>query len=491
VILLKIPETQMRRFILAIVILLTTFPPAFADVPAETAQKLLDKVTPSLVAVQVTWEYEYGKFELVGPGIVVSNDGQIMMIVGVVAPSIPDQQLKEFKIIIPGGDKDDEEIDATFCGRDERANLAYVKANESRSWTPIKFEDVALKPGETVLSVGMLPKGAGYKTYFQSGAISTKLRGEIPTYLVTSGALTAVGSPVFNLDGKAVGFVNLQQGRPYLLHTSGGAGRRMGRRGGASAPDDEDPLASITQPPNLFVPSSDFLFSLADPPKPGEPIKLSWMGIPNLTGLNKDVAEAFGLKDQPAIEIGDVVPDAPAAKAGLKTGMKIVKVNGKPLERGDEPDELPAIMTRKLMRMKPGEKVTMSVLTEPGQPLKDIEVTLGTRPKRSNQADRFYADDLGFSAREMVWEDTYVRKLPSDFKGLVVNVIKPQSPAMTAKLEPNDVITQFNSAPITDLASFEKDYKAYRQDKPKDAIVLVVLRSDQSTQTIRIEPPQQ
>src|SRR5262249_34661322 len=104
---------------------------------------------------------------------------------------------------------------------------------------------------------------------------------------------------------------------------------------------------------------------------------------------------------------------------------------------------------------------------------------------------RYYADDLGFSAREMVWEDTYSNKLTSDFKGLVVQVIKPQSPAASAKLAPGDIITQFNSAPITDLSGFEKDYKAYRQDKPKDAIVLVVLRSDQSTQTIRIEPPQQ
>lgn len=45
-----------------------------------------------------------------------------------------------------------------------------------------------MKTGETVLSVGMLPKGAGYKTYFQTGVISTKLRGEVPTYLVTGGA---------------------------------------------------------------------------------------------------------------------------------------------------------------------------------------------------------------------------------------------------------------------------------------------------------------
>ena len=476
----------MKRLFLPLFLMLLVAGVARADVPAETAQKLLDTVTPSLVAVQLTWEYEFGKFEYVGPGVVVSEDGLVIMPLAVVRPMIPDSQLKDFKIIVPKGDADDEELDATFCGRDERSNLAFVRVKESRKWQPVKFEDAPVKTGETVLSVGMLPKGAGYKTYFQTGVISTKLRGEVPTYLVTGGALAAVGSPVFNLDGKAVGFVNIQAGRSYLLHTQGG-----GRRGNEGENEDIDPLASITAPPNLFVPSSDFLYSLTDPPKAGEPAKLSWMGIPQLTGVTKDVAESFGLNNQPAIEVGDVIPDSPAAKGGLKTGMMIVKVDGQPLERGDEPEELPGIMTRKLLRKKPGDKVTLSVLTEPGKPLKDLDITLGTRPKRPNLADRYYADDLGFSAREMVFEDTYVRKLSADYKGLVVSIIKPQSAAATAKLEPNDVITQFNSEPVKNLDQFKTDYQKFRKDKPKDAIVLVVLRPDQSTQTIRIEPPQQ
>jgi serine protease Do len=484
----------MKRSIPGFLLMLALALSAKAQVPPEVSQKLLKEVSPSLVAVQVTWEYEFGKVEYVGPGIVVSDDGLVMMTLGVVNPTIPDSQLTEFKIIIPREDKDDEEIDAVFQGRDERANLCYVKAKDARKWAPVKFEDVPIKSGDPVISVGMLPKGAGYKSYFQTGVVSTKLRGEVPAYLVTGGALASVGSPVFNLGGKAIGFVNIQASREYLLHSSG-ASRRGGARGrgrGADASDEDiDPLTSITFPPNLFIPTSDFLFSLQNPPTPQNPIALSWMGLPQLTGLGKDVAEVFGLANQPAVEIGDVVPNSPAEKAGLKRGMKIVKVNGQPLERGDEPEELPAIMTRKLMRMKPDEVVTLSVMTEPNGPLKDIKVALGNRPKRANQAKRFWAEDMGFSAREMVFDDTYFRKLPADTKGLVVSLIKPSSPASTGKLESNDIITQFNNEPVTDLDKFETDYKAFRKDKPKEAIVLVVLKPDASTQTVRIEPPQQ
>ena len=53
----------------------------------------------------------------------------------------------------------------------------------------------------------------------------------------------------------------------------------------------------------------------------------------------------------------------------------------------------------------------------------------------------------------------------------------------------NDLITEMNGDPVAGLEQFRKAYEAFRKERPRDAIVLVVLR-DGSTQTIRIEPPQ-
>ena len=47
--------------------------------------------------------------------------------------------------------------------------------------------------------------------------------------------------------------------------------------------------------------------------------------------------------------------------------MNIYKVNGQGLERGDLPEEIPGIMTRKFLRMKPGEKVKLTVIADPSQ----------------------------------------------------------------------------------------------------------------------------
>jgi S1-C subfamily serine protease len=475
----------MRRLLVASLILLfARF--ASAGVGPEVSQKMLDTVTPSLVAVKYTWESELGRRELVGAGIVVREDGMVITQLAVFDMRLPDEQLKEFKIIFPdknGGDPD--ELEAGLLGRDERYNLVFIKAKEpskddskessdkpkpAHKWVPIKFEDIALKPGEPVISIGMLAEMAAYKPYIIESTVSVTLRGESPQVLV-QGGLAAVGSPVFNLDGKAVGIVPFQSGQTPFLNEPSTA------------------LNAINNAPRFYLPSSDFLPALTDPPQEGKPLVLPWVGVPAMTGLTKDVAEVYDLVNQPAVQVGDIIPGAPADKAGLKRRDIIVKVNDQPLERGDQPEELPAIFARQMVRRKVGETIKFSVLREKGQPLQEISVTTEERPKRPNTAKRWYAEDLGFSSREVVFMDTYARHLKADAKGVIVAMIRPQSAAANARLQMNDMITELNREPVTDVDQFKKSYEQFRKDKPKEAVVMVVLREGQ-TQTIRIEPPQ-
>jgi S1-C subfamily serine protease len=90
----------------------------------------------------------------------------------------------------------------------------------------------------------------------------------------------------------------------------------------------------------------------------------------------------------------------------------------------------------------------------------------------------------------VTFDDTYRRKKPTNFPGVVVTVLKPAGSAQSAKLAAEDMITDLNNSPVTTLDGFEHDYQALRDDKPKDAVILVVMKPDGTTQTIRIEPPQ-
>jgi serine protease Do len=432
---------------------------------------LYERVTPSLVAVQYTWDSEMGRRELVGAGIIVGEHGLVMTSLHVFDLRIPDEQMKEFKVIVPREEGDALELDAVFLGRDERTNLAFVQTAETQQWQALEFEEAPVNVGDGALSVGLLPKGAGYRAYYMESTVSAVLRGEVPQVLVTAGGLAAVGSPVFSRDGRAIGLVNAQPEQGIFLN------------------DPRASAAAILTPPRFFVPTRDFRLSLEDPPSQEEPVALPWLGLPQLTGLQKEVAEFFGLEETPAIEVGDVVAGSPADRAGVTAGQMIVEVNGEPLERGDEPEELPGIFRRKILRMPPGTEVTLGLFTARDEPLQEITVRLGEQPKRAHQAERFFASDLGFTAREIVFHDTYVRRLPSDQPGVIVALTLPQGAAQNAGLETNDLVVELNAQPVAGVEEFREMYETLRRDRPREAVVMVVIREG-STQVIRIESPQ-
>lgn len=455
---------------LMIVLLLASF--ARAD--SKIARELYDRVAPSLCVVQFTLDTELGRVDVDSTGLIVSNDGLVISSIGLTRQTLPDEQMKNFKIILP--DDPETELDATFEGRDERTNLAFYRVKDSarRKWTPVTFDDVASKtlaPGDALWSIGVMPKQAGYKPYLATSNVAAVLRGPVPQVLVTGEGLAAVGAPVFNADGKAIGLVEAQGDQSPFLN------------------DPRNAMQAVYNPPRLFVPSYDFTLGLKDPPT-GKPLALAFSGMAQFTGLTKEVAEYYGLKNnQPAVQVGDVIPGFAAEKAGIKPGDVIVKLDGEPLERGDQPEETWRILTRKISRKKVGQDVTFTVISGKDQPPHDVKLTLGERPKPASRAKRFWAEDLGFTVREIVFDDTYERRLDKETGGAVVALIKPNSSAQTARLAIGDLVTQFNGQAVKNLDDFQTRYNAFRKTNPHDAVVLEVLRGT-ATQVIRIEPPQ-
>lgn len=458
-------QTNLVR-IAALLFALAALPAPAAD--PQTARNLYDKVAPSLVAVQYTFDGERGRSELIGQGVVIKEEGVIMTSLALFPTQFPDEQMKDFKVILPGDEE--KELDAVFLGRDERSDMAFVKTKEAQKWPAIQFEESPPNVGDPVLSIGLLPKEAGYKAFLSQASVSAVLRGPVPYILVSTDGLSTVGSPVFNAQGKAIGVVGFQQkGQFFLLN--------------AGAPF----LQNLNDPPRFFIPTRDFAPSLSDMPA-GQPLKLPWLGAP-LSGLKKDVAEYFNLKGTQSAQVGEVIPDSPAAKAGLKPSDKIVKVNGEALERGDDPDEAPRILLRKIRRMKVGDKLTFSVLREKDKPPVEIAVTLEEQPRQANLANRFFAEDLGMSLREVVFADTYAKRLPATTKGVTVAFVRQNSSAATAGLRNGDLIIEMNKTSVTDLDSFKKQYEEFRAKSPKELVVLVAQR-DRGTELIKIEPPQ-
>lgn len=436
-------------------------------------RSLIQQVRPSLVVIRYTFDSEMGRRELEGAGMVLDETGLIGFTSAIVPTAIPDAQMINFKIVIPPGiEGDDEvEIDAKFLGRDDRSDIAFVRPKEpGRKWTPLKPVVKPIEVGDTVYSVGMLPKGSGYSAYTRSATVSAKLRGPVKLIL-TSGNLTSIGSPVFNTAGEFVGVVPEQEGQTPMLN-----------------PGDNE-MASLMNPPVFIVSTSEFLPSIQDPPTAPNSRKTPWMGVVQMTGLKKEVADFYGLKGAPGIQIGDVIPGAAADKAGLRGGEIITAVNGQPLERGDTPEELPMILGRQVSRMNNGDQIHLTIIAKRGEAPKDITLTLQERPAPASTAERFFAEDLGFTVRDLVFQDRYARRLEDNAGGVVVTFVKPQGNAQAGGLQRNDVITKINQTDVTKVEPFQAAYEAFRKDSAKESVVLEVLRGT-DTQIVRIQPPQ-
>jgi serine protease Do len=436
---------------------------------AISAAQLYEKVTPSLVVVQYTYEGEFGRRDFAGAGVVVSDSGLVMTSMRLFPLEFPDSHMRDFRIIIPGDDE--VELEAVLIGRDERTDLAFLRPKQPRPFTAVRFEDLPVSVGQSVYSVGLLPKDSAYKSYIVESQVAATLRGPVPQVMVSADGLATVGSPVFNTQGQAIGLVPYQPDQSALLNADKYRTHELAKN-----------------PPRFYVPSRDFLGSLSQPPAEGKPMQIPWLGAP-LTGLKKEVAELFNLKGQAVVLVGDVIPDTPAAKAGLKAGDKIVKLNGQPLQRGDEPEETPQILMRTLRKMDVGARITLTVMRDADKPLIELPVTLEVQPRQPHQAKRWFAEDLGFSVREVVFADTYSKKLPANQAGVVIAFVRQGGSAASARLSSGDVVTKLNNTQVKDLEQFKSLYQQFRKNSPRDAAVMEVIR-ERSTEVIRIEPPQ-
>jgi S1-C subfamily serine protease len=446
--------------------------PAGGWVPdTSSSNPIVARATPSLVAVRFTLNSDFGKLTFIGPGIVVRPDGLVMIPLVMVDERFPDSQMIDFKIIRTNYPHDPVVVDAVFQGRDERTNMAFVKARDPAGWTAIKFQDSPPKIGDTIWSVGLLPQQDGYAPYLMHAMVSSNLRGELPQVLANDG-LCAVGWPVFNADGQAIGVVHNQFDQHYLLNDNEAAAMS----------------SALYLPPRMFMPTRGFAMSLSDPPDPNRPLRIPWTGIAQFVGIGADEAAFFNLENQSVVRITDVVAGSAADKAGLKAGQIIVRVNGQPLDRGDLPAEIAQIFQRRITQMKVGDPITLTILPERGQPLKDVTLTLEESPKGPNTAQRYYAQDIGLVVRDVTFLDNYLRKRPADATGVVVANIRDSS-SPTNRFAIGDLITQMNGAPVTTLDGFRQAYTTFRKAHAGDPIVLVAHHlKDMRNESISIMP---
>jgi serine protease Do len=167
--------------------------------------------------------------------------------------------------------------------------------------------------------------------------------------------------------------------------------------------------------------------------------------------LTPEIAVAMKLKEQQTgALVGEVEPNAPAAKAGIKTGDVITAVNGKKV---NDPRELRLMIGS----MAPGTKAQMEIIRE-GQ-TKTFDVELAEMPPSAAKEDTETSSEEpaqpekttvfgGVGVTNITEDIRAALNLPKEVQGAVIADIDTESPAAKAGLREGDVIQEVNKRPV-------------------------------------------
>ncbi len=175
-----------------------------------------------------------------------------------------------------------------------------------------------------------------------------------------------------------------------------------------------------------------------------------------LQDLNQGLAESFGLKSPDGAIVSGVAPGSAAAKAQLKAGDVITKIDGEAVRTSGD-------VSSRIGLSKPGQKVKLSVWRDKSNV--DVEVALGAADRGARQAaTEAPKGRLGLALRPL--SDAEKRQLQTE-NGLVVE--DASGPAARAGIQAGDVVLSMNGKPVESV----EQMRATLDQKPPRVALLI------------------
>ncbi|MFL6540571.1 MAG: trypsin-like peptidase domain-containing protein [Chthoniobacterales bacterium] len=376
-----------------------------------------------------------------GSGFIVRGDGHILTNFHVVEGA----DKIEVKL------KDGREFPAKLVGSDEKTDVAVVKI-EAKDLPAVQIGDSdAVRVGQFAFAIGA-PFKLDYT--FTYGVVSGKGRSKlIPTggysisdYLQTDASINPgnSGGPLCDIDGKVIGMNTLING----------LNRGLG----------------FAIPINLANEIGQQLIS-------GQRIIRPWLGIRIETlGDDQSIRDLFKGLDK-GVVVRTIEADAPAYKSDLRPFDVITQVDGSPVASDTQ-------LQREILKKKVGQSVDLTVWRK-GQTIK-IPVIAGELPNEigrvSNppQSPPQKPEDMnkfGLQVQELTKE--VAARLHLDVQqGVIVTDVADNSLASAQGVEREDVITEVDGKPVTNVQTFRD---ALTKADPRKGILLYLDRKGSKT----------
>lgn len=306
---------------------------------------------------------------------------------------------------------DGREFPAEVVGRDASTDVALLRLKtEEREELPAVYlgDSDKLEVGDWVVAIGN-PFGLDHSV--AHGLISAKERAlgvDVFDDFIQTDALINPGNsggPLFNMRGEVVG-VNTA-----IMRQGQGIG--------------------FAVPINMV---KDLLPNLRENGR----LERGWLGV--------DIDDAHEASDGPSLVVKAVYRRSPAANAGIRSGDRMVAVNGRSIGSYQQ-------LLRKVALLAPGTEVKLSL--KRGQEAMDVMVKLAARP--SPETLEVMTSPGNLEALGLVLRDLSPDVAPQlgyePYVGVLIAGVVPSSPAAQAGLTAGALLTEVNRRRVKDVAT--------------------------------------
>jgi len=421
--------------------------------------------TKSFVYVEYTFMRELDRQNGEAVGMVVDEDGLVVLLEGVIPDWLPIDQIKEIRVFTARSE--DDGYSAVYLGADPLNGWGYLRVEEKgrAELTPItQFGKTGATMGEELWGVCLTGEDLGYLPYYRFGRLSASHPLPLMTGFLTDDAAVP-GGAVFNRSGVFVGWAGsaLPVERDMWI---GGELYRVNMR-------NRDETYS-------FLYADEFLKWMGNVPDSPIADERPWLGVSGMRPIEKDTAAFLGLEKRGAVVVSDVIADTPAAEAGIQSRDIIIGIDGEVIPHFKPDMVVQHYVERSIRSHAIGSEMRLKIIR--GVEELEIVVVLGQAPKPLRAAQRKYFGGLGMTVREIVMGDAVQRRERfKEMSGIMVSFVKPNSPPSEAGLMPGDWVLAIDGKELKGIGDGLDVLELLEADVGKVEYVLLINRNNETS----------